>query len=137
MITGLNHLTLAVTDLDRSLAFYGELLGLPVMARWPTGAYLQAGTLWLCLSVDAAAAHRPHPDYTHFAFDVAEAAFAELVARVAANAPQWRDNKSEGASLYVLDPDGHKLELHVGTLQSRLAHYRATRPAGMWLADTP
>ncbi|WP_159065009.1 hypothetical protein [Thaumasiovibrio subtropicus] len=31
-------------------------------------------------------------------------------------------NRSEGQSLYLLDPDGHKLELHVGDLNSRLAH---------------
>jgi len=29
-------------------------------------------------------------------------------------------NKSEGQSLYILDTDGHKLEIHVGDLKSRL-----------------
>lgn len=134
-IRGLNHLTLAVTDLDRALAFYRDLLGLSLRAVWPEGAYLEAGGLWLCLSVDPAAAHRPHPDYSHIAFDVASADFAALAAKVAAAAPPWRDNRSEGASLYILDPDSHKLELHVGSLASRLAHYRAHLPAGMRLFE--
>jgi catechol 2,3-dioxygenase-like lactoylglutathione lyase family enzyme len=132
-LRGLNHLTLAVTDLDRSLAFYQGVLGLRLRARWPAGAYLDAGSLWVCLAVDPAAAARPHPDYSHVAFDVDAAGFEALSVRVTAAAPRWRENRSEGASLYVLDPDGHKLELHVGSLDSRLAHYRATAPQGMVL----
>ena len=136
MIRGLNHITLAVTDVERSLAFYRDLLGLRVRAVWPEGAYLEAGTLWLCLSRDEAAARgAERRDYTHIAFDVSEADFPELARRVAADTPQWKSNRSEGASLYILDPDGHRLELHVGSLESRLADYRARRPPGMTISD--
>lgn len=34
---------------------------------------------------------------------------------------EWQSNRSEGHSLYLLDPDDHQLEIHVGTLASRLA----------------
>lgn len=124
-IRGLNHLTLAVADLDRSIAFYRDLLGLALRARWAEGAYLEAGNLWLCLSVNPAATDTVRIDYTHTAFDVAAEDFDALAARIRATAPIWKDNRSEGASLYFLDPDGHRLELHAGTLASRLAHYRA------------
>jgi len=134
-VRGLNHLTLAVVDLDRSLHFYRDVLGLAVRAVWPDGAYLEAGGLWLCLSVDPAAAERPAADYTHVAFDVSEADFEGLCERVSAIAPLWRQNRSEGPSLYVLDPDGHKIELHVGSLASRLAHYRKRLPPGMTLFE--
>lgn len=135
MIRGLNHVTLAVADLERSVTFYRNVLGLRVRALWPEGAYLEAGSLWLCLSLDAASRADDRRDYTHVAFDVAEADFPQLARRVAAVAPTWKDNRSEGLSLYVLDPDGHKLELHVGSLESRLTDYRARQPAGVTVFD--
>jgi catechol 2,3-dioxygenase-like lactoylglutathione lyase family enzyme len=134
-VRGLNHLTLAVVDLDRALAFYRNLLGLRLRARWSQGAYLEAGALWLCLSVDAEAEKAVRCDYTHVAFDVAADDFAALSERVAATASVWKDNRSEGDSLYVLDPDGHRIELHVGGLESRLAAYRRNPPSGMALFD--
>lgn len=123
-ITGLNHLTLAVTDLDRALAFYRDLLGLTLRARWTDGAYLEAGDLWLCLARDADASQAVRSDTTHAAFSVSEPDFAALAEKIASQAPLWKENRSEGASLYFLDPDGHKLEIHVGSLESRIAHYR-------------
>jgi catechol 2,3-dioxygenase-like lactoylglutathione lyase family enzyme len=132
MLTGLNHLTLAVTDLERSFAFYKDLLGFRPAAIWDTGAYLGLGDLWLCLSVDDKRAASPQPDYTHYAFGIAQDAFAAFRARLLdAGAVEWRKNKSEGDSFYFLDPDGHQLEAHVGNLASRLAKCREAPYAGM------
>ncbi|HNV68137.1 MAG TPA: VOC family protein [Candidatus Ozemobacteraceae bacterium] len=131
-VTGINHLTFAVRDLDRSLAFYVEVLGLCLVARWQGGAYLRAGAVWIALFVDDAVRSAPHPDYTHTAFGVSSAGFAELAARVlGCGAEVWQQNQSEGASLYVLDPDGHRLELHVGDLEDRVRSLRANPPPGL------
>ena len=124
-VSGLNHVTLAVNDISRSVRFYRDVLGCRLRTEWDQGAYLEAGSLWLCLSFDVLASADPHPDYTHIAFDVSADAFEGLSDRVRLQAIIWKENRSEGRSLYVLDPDGHKLDLHVGTLESRLAHYRA------------
>lgn len=118
MQTGLNHITLAVSDLERSFRFYVDTLGFRPHARWLQGAYLSSHGLWLCLSVDRA---MPSSDYTHIAFSVKSNALIESREKLQrADAPIWKENTSEGDSIYFKDPDGHKLELHSGDLQSRL-----------------
>ncbi|MEO6676780.1 MAG: fosfomycin resistance glutathione transferase [Pseudomonas sp.] len=136
MLTGLNHLTLAVTDLNRSVAFYQNLLQLRLDATWDTGAYLSLPGLWLCLSLDPLRKPEAGADYTHYAFSLNAADFQPFVERLrSAGVKEWRDNRSEGASFYFLDPDGHKLEVHVGDLASRLDACRQKPYAGMKFFD--
>jgi catechol 2,3-dioxygenase-like lactoylglutathione lyase family enzyme/uncharacterized SAM-binding protein YcdF (DUF218 family) len=136
MLTGLNHLTLAVRDLECSLRFYRQLLGFELHARWDAGAYLSVGGLWLCLSLDPHKSEGPAPGYTHYAFSIAQENFATFLQRLRDHGViEWRQNRSEGDSLYFLDPDGHKLEAHVGDLASRLARCRAQPYAGMRFFD--
>src|SRR5690349_20094632 len=112
-VGALNHLTLSVRDLERSFAFCREVLGLRPLARWTNGAYLLAGEgTWVCLTLDARTRAAPLPEYSHIAFSVASLAGLHERLR-AAGVEEWQANASEGDSLYFLDPDGHKLELHV------------------------
>ncbi|PLR31488.1 fosfomycin resistance glutathione transferase [Chimaeribacter californicus] len=134
MLQGLNHLTLAVSDITASLNFYQGLLGMEVQACWESGAYLSCGPLWLCLSVDAARcpAAPENSDYTHYAFTIAQQDFTPFTERLRlAGVAIWKENRSEGDSFYFLDPDGHKLEIHVGSLAQRLAACRQSPYAGM------
>jgi len=39
MIHGLNHITIAVRDIDKSFDFYVNLLGMKPHAKWSKGAY--------------------------------------------------------------------------------------------------
>ncbi len=118
MIKGLNHITLAVSDLDVSLIFYMSVMDFKLRARWNRGAYLSLGDIWLCLSLDNVA---PAKDYSHIAFTVMQEDFSRFSKRIFdAGVNIWKENMSEGDSLYILDPDGHKLEVHVGNLESRL-----------------
>jgi catechol 2,3-dioxygenase-like lactoylglutathione lyase family enzyme len=53
MVGSLNHVTLSVTELERSFRFYSQVLEFRPLARWVRGAYLLAGgQTWLCLSLD-------------------------------------------------------------------------------------
>jgi catechol 2,3-dioxygenase-like lactoylglutathione lyase family enzyme len=124
-ILGPSHLTLAVRSIERSVDFYVGVLGCQPAARWPVGAYLSAGGFWLALVEDKKTRSDPLPQYTHFAFHVSAEGFAVLAERIRNSGAQiFQENETEGESLYFLDPDGHKLEIHVGDLQSRLDHAR-------------
>ena len=141
-ISGVNHLTVIVTDLDKSLAFY-QLLGFEPLVRWQQGAYLQsqlAGAaqtpVWLALNLGQA---QPGEDYSHLAFSVEPTQWSLLTQQLTAAgvlpARLWQDNRSEGASIYLLDPDGHRLELHLGSVHSRLQGLREQPYAqAQWLA---
>jgi catechol 2,3-dioxygenase-like lactoylglutathione lyase family enzyme len=131
-LRGINHITLAVRDLDRALHFYVDRLGSRLRARWARGAYLEAGSLWLCLELDERASARPSIDDSHIAFTVDAADFDAVAQAIReSDAALWKENRSEGASLYFCDPDGHKLEIHVGDLGSRLQACRDRPYDGM------
>jgi catechol 2,3-dioxygenase-like lactoylglutathione lyase family enzyme len=136
MTLGLNHVTFAVSDVSRAVAFYEHVIGCRKVAVWDEGAYLRAGEAWLCLSLDMAAAPEVRGDYTHTAFTFDAAGLAGFRGRLrAAGGVEWKRNSSEGDSVYFLDPDGHRLEAHVGDLQSRLACLRAAPYSGLVLHD--
>jgi glutathione S-transferase fosA5 len=137
MVTGLNHVTLSVADLDRAFRFYTEALGMRPVARWYKGAYLAAGDLWLCLTLESDRPSRLSSTYDHIAFSASESDFHPLCSRLmSAGAQLWQENRSEGDSLYFLDPDGHKLEVHVSDLRSRIESLRRDPPANLVLFET-
>src|SRR5262249_36679938 len=126
MITGINHVTLAVRDVEASFHFYTQVLGYRAVAKWPKGAYLLAGDVWLALVRDAQVRDHALPEYTHIAWTVAPVDFDGMCQRIQqARAPIWQENRTEGASLYFTDPDGHKLEFHASDLAARLRAARA------------
>ncbi len=121
MITGLNHITLAVSDIDESFAFYSEVLGFKPVQKSRKSAYLLAGDLWVALARDKAARNKPLPEYTHIAFTVSESEFPLIKERFTqAGIGTWQENSTEGDSFYFLDPNGHKLEIHASNLESRI-----------------
>jgi catechol 2,3-dioxygenase-like lactoylglutathione lyase family enzyme len=121
MITGVNHITLAVRDVEQSFAFYSEVLGFRPQAKWPDGAYLLAGETWVALVRDDLVRREALPEYTHVAFSVSSQDFGPLSERIRRSGAEiWQENRTEGASLYFIDPNGHKLEIHASDLTARL-----------------
>ncbi|EOQ66100.1 fosfomycin resistance glutathione transferase FosLL [Acinetobacter pittii] len=132
-LSGLNHLTISVENVDRSFSFYKDVLGFTPRAKWNKGAYLSLGELWLCLSLDEVSISS---DYTHYCFSISEDDIDEFRQKIKLmNIHEWKNNQSEGESIYFLDPDGHKLEVHVGTLSSRLQSCKKNPYEGMVFFD--
>lgn len=125
MITGINHITLAVENIERSFAFYKDVLGFTPLCKWEGSAYFLVGDpdqpncLWFCLDRDA---HRQSTECsTHYAFSVSPQNFKAMSERILqSGVTLFKENTSPGDSLYFLDPDGHKLEIHAGDWRSRI-----------------
>jgi catechol 2,3-dioxygenase-like lactoylglutathione lyase family enzyme len=124
MIESLNHITLAVKDIDRSFKFYSEIIGLKPLVKWDKGAYFLAGDFWFCLNVDEK--RKDNPCYTHYAFTVTKENFKEMSHKITnSGAYIFKENTSPGESLYFLDLDGHKLEIHAGDWKVRMHEKKA------------
>jgi catechol 2,3-dioxygenase-like lactoylglutathione lyase family enzyme len=128
-ITAMNHVTLAVKDIEKSFAFYSDVLGLKPLVKWDKGAYFLAGDFWFCLNVDTK--REPNPCYTHYAFTVSPEDFAKVSQAIIDSGTNiFKDNSSPGESLYFLDSDDHKLEIHVGNWEERVKAKKAD--TGNW-----
>ena len=116
----LEHVNLTVTDVDRSIAFYSELLGLRVRWQGPlddglAGAHVGDDAFYLALFEASADGDVDH-DYSrrginHFGFavDDLDEARARLV-RLGATI-HIESDYAPGRRLYFLDPDGYEVEL--------------------------
>ena len=119
IIQHVDHMSLPVRDLERSLAFYRDLLGLEPIARpdfgFP-GAWLAAGDLQVHLIEvpGDAALGTPSPVLTpianHTAFVVAS--HDATVARLRARGLEIVDGGAMG-QCWVQDPDGNVIEFIV------------------------
>ncbi len=120
--TGVDYVVLVVEDLDRSLAFYVELLGLPMGHR--SGPYAQLATGRTRLSLFERSAmeqtlsrslRKPEPDAPGFelGFKVAnvDVTYVELVGRGAEAAVPPTTRPWGQRTAYLRDPDGHLVEL--------------------------
>src|SRR5512132_2772742 len=112
-VTGVSELVLEVVDLEASERFYSELLGLPVVDRWPDreAIWVMAGErtrigLW-----------RPQVGlfgsrgglHVHFAMNIADEDYEAAVERLRSKGLEVRETAFEGAgrAAYVNDPDGN------------------------------
>ncbi len=137
MITGFNHINLSIQNIDVSFNFYKNILGFTPLCKWEGSAYFLMGEpdhpncLWFSLDYDRYKKRSPSNCNTHIAFSVSEKDFKSLVEKILASGSAiFKENTSPGESLYFLDPDGHKLEIHVGDWKMRIAAKKAN--PGNW-----
>ncbi len=132
-ILGLNHLTFAVEDLEKSIELYKVIFGDRIVARNEKLAYFDVNGLWIALNVENAI---PSEDrdrtYTHVAFSMTKEDQVKLKKKLdSLNIPTKSGrtrNSREGQSLYLRDYDGHLMEFHDKNLSDRLSYYKDDRP---------
>ena len=107
-VLGIQEIAFAVKDLDRSVWFYEEVIGLPLYSRGPQQAWFRVGTQWLALFTQ----DRPGSGQ-HFAFLIPPKDAEQACRAVAAHGfPEKIMRQEDGLSVYVCDPDGNKIELY-------------------------
>ena len=118
-----DYVVLVVTDLDRSLAFYTDVLGLPLGHRSGPFAQLVTGTTRIALYEREAMAttlgvdslRSPPADAPAFELgfkvDDVDAAYRQVTAAGAQPATPPTDRPWGQRTAYVRDPDGHLIEL--------------------------
>ncbi len=70
--------------------------------------------------------------YTHTAFTIDESEYNSWYRWLKKNNVNILEGRTRDVrdkkSIYFIDPDGHKLELHTGTLENRMNYYKDTKP---------
>jgi catechol 2,3-dioxygenase-like lactoylglutathione lyase family enzyme len=133
-IKGVSHFTIAVSDLERSVRFYRDVVGLQFVASYdPPGiAFLDAGGDGILLVRQEAPIHRhiSAEVLAHHAFRIDANNYARALDHLRANGvevlyEETRENGLfNGTSAYFRDPDGTVLEY------LNLTSYEPDRPRG-------
>jgi catechol 2,3-dioxygenase-like lactoylglutathione lyase family enzyme len=112
---GLDHVAIAVADLDRAEEFYRDVLGLErVHEEWDPPRVVASGGSGMALfpagmfNDEVVGA----PGILHFAFRVDREAFEAAQSELSERGIEYRFSDHGAAhSVYFSDPDGHRLEL--------------------------
>lgn len=117
-VTRVNELVLEVLDLEESVRFYTEVLGLPLVERWDhrDAVWVMAGDrtrigLWRPQVGLAGGRGGVH---VHYAMHLPEESYDAAVERLRGNGLDVQEEVFEedrGRAAYVTDPDGHVVEL--------------------------
>lgn len=118
----IGHVHLKVADIERSLAFYRDVLGFEVMQRYgPDAVFVSAGGYHhhIGLNTWGSKGGAPPPPGTTGLFHIAivyptRAALADALRRLRAAGVTLEGASDHGVSeaLYVRDPDGNGVELY-------------------------
>lgn len=125
-VTGVNELVLEVVDLEESVRFYTEVLGLPLVERWDhrDAVWVMAGErtrigLWRPQVGLAGGRGGVH---VHYAMHLPEESYDAAVERLRTHGLDVHEEVFEedrGRAAYVTDPDGHVVEFWTWDLVSR------------------
>lgn len=125
----INHLTFSVSDLERSIVFYQSVLGAKLLLQSPTIVYFDLNGIWLALNEEKNIPRNEiNHSYTHIALSITEQDIPiwqeKLQKHQVRILPSRGRSTDEKDSIYFTDPDGHKFEVHTGTMMDRIQFYK-------------
>jgi catechol 2,3-dioxygenase-like lactoylglutathione lyase family enzyme len=111
-VTGINHVVLHVTDLDRSRRFYMETLGFDDRGTVAgmRAAFLRCGTQGLDLFEMADCDVHGGEEMNHMALNV-DVADVDLLLADLSDAGIGAFERTPRNSVFISDPDGHRIEM--------------------------
>src|SRR5688572_1291448 len=126
-VEGVDHVALVVRDVERSIRWYGDVLGLERLHADVWGdipAFIGAGTTALALFPVRDGDAQPPPGRNaitmlHLAFRTDAAGFRAAKEELTQRGIAWTfQNHTVSHSIYFEDPDGHQLEITTYDLSS-------------------
>jgi len=112
--TGIDHLVLHVTDVQRAKRFYTEVLGMKVYRENDRQVFLHAGQQGVALfKKQGEPPLATGNDLNHLALNVAVGTYEALKADLENHGVAVTGRPGEDRCIYFQDPDGHRLQLMV------------------------
>jgi catechol 2,3-dioxygenase-like lactoylglutathione lyase family enzyme len=112
--TGVDHIVLHVSDVQRSKKFYTEVLGMTPYREDDGQVFLHTGRQGVALfRKEGGARLTGGNDLNHLALNVASGTYETLKAELERQGVAVSGRPGEDHCIYFRDPDGHRLQLMI------------------------
>lgn len=110
--SGIDHVVLYARDVELSVRFYVDILGMTVKSQSSSHAFLHCGDqLFGIFAADGDRDMGRGDELSHLAFNVPSGTSAEIKAALAAHGVKATGRGGDPDCIYFSDPDGHRLQL--------------------------
>lgn len=111
-VSGIDHVVLHVTDLDRAKKFYIDFLGMTLDHESSWQCFLKCGSQGIALfELDEGEEVHGGSEVNHMALRLAAGDYERVRAALENAGIQVHGRKADPRCIYFNDPDGHRLQL--------------------------
>jgi len=110
--SGIDHIVLHVSDVERARKFYADVLGMTVYRQSDRQVFLHAGQQGVALfKKDDGTPLTSGHELNHLALNVATGTYDTLKAELEKHGVAVSGRPGDDRCIYFRDPDGHRLQL--------------------------